>query len=242
MLEIRHQNMSTTQATKYAYEEIYATDGILHRESFYLWILSLIKKDQGKTLLDISCGQGKLVSLAQLMGFRAFGIDFSYEGVKAGKLESPKSHWIVGDGEKLPFPDHSFDYITHIGSLEHFVHPQLGANEIARLLKPNGKAVILLPNSFGFFGNIKYVAKHGDIFDDGQPLQRYGTRLSWIKILTNSQLKIQNTLGYDEIPMPHTKSDWIWLMKHPFKIVRKLLNLMIPLNLANHFVFIVTNG
>lgn len=241
MLEIRHTQMDTTADTRQAYDEIYAGEGILQLDSFYLWLISLLEPQQGRVLLDISCGQGRLVTLAQQRGLRGMGIDFSMQGVQIGLKETPAAWWVTGDGEQLPYADASMDYVTHIGSLEHYQNPQAGADEIARVLKPGGKAVVLLPNSFGLLGNIKYVARHGDIFDDGQPLQRYGTRRVWETILTNSGLKIQNVVGYSEIPTPRTLPDWLWLLKRPQKIVRKFLNLFIPINLTNHFVFICSH-
>jgi SAM-dependent methyltransferase len=241
MLEIRHSQMNTTADTQQAYDEIYAGEGILQLDSFYLWLISLLDAQEGRMLLDISCGQGRLVTLAQRQGLRAMGADFSMQGVQIGLKETPAAWWVTGDGEKLPYADGSMDYVTHIGSLEHYQNPQAGAAEIARILKPGGKAVVLLPNSFGLLGNIKYVARHGDIFDDGQPLQRYGTRRVWETILTNSGLKIQKVVGYSEIPAPRTLPDWLWLLKRPQKIVRKFLNLFIPINLTNHFVFICSH-
>lgn len=238
MLEIRHSQMDTTANTRQAYDEIYAGEGILQLDSFYLWLISLLVPEHGRILLDVSCGQGRLVTLAQQQGLRAMGVDFSIQGVQIGLRETPAAWWVTGDGEQLPYGDASIDYVTHVGSLEHYQNPQAGADEIARVLKPGGKAAVLLPNSFGLMGNIKYVARHGDIFDDGQPLQRYGTRRVWESILTKSGLRVIKVVGYSEIPNPRTLPDWLWLLKRPQKIARKFLNLFIPLNLTNHFVFI----
>lgn len=241
MLEIRHSQMNTTADTQQAYDEIYAGEGILQLDSFYLWLISLLEPQQGRVLLDISCGQGRLVTLAQKQGLRAMGVDFSMQGVQIGLNETPAAWWVTGDGEQLPYADASMDYVTHIGSLEHYQNPQAGADEIARILKTGGKAVVLLPNSFGLLGNIKYVVRHGDIFDDGQPLQRYGTRRAWESMLTKKGLHVDRVLGFSEIPTPRTLPDWIWLLKRPQKIVRKFLNLFIPINLTNHFVFICSH-
>ncbi len=230
--------MDNSAATRLAYDDIYKGKGILQLDSFYLWLINLLEPKQGRVLLDISCGQGRLVTLAQNQGLSAMGVDFSISGVKIGSLESPTAWWVAGDGEHLPYPDSSIDYVTHIGSLEHYMDPQAGADEIARILKPGGKAVVLLPNSFGLLGNVRHVARTGDIFDDGQPLQRYGTRRVWESILTKKGLKIQKVHGFSEIPTPRTLPDLLWLLKRPQKLLRKFFNLFIPLNLTNHFVFI----
>ncbi|MBE0410915.1 MAG: methyltransferase domain-containing protein [Anaerolineales bacterium] len=240
MLEIRHDKMDNFAATQEAYNVIYKNEGIQQRDSFYLWILHLLNLKPGSLLLDISCGQGKLIKLAQTKGMHAIGVDFALEGVLVGKADSPASQWLVGDGECLPFDNGCIDYITHIGSLEHYLNPQLGANEIFRTLKPGGKAAILLPNAFGLLGNIKYVMRTGEIFDDGQPIQRYATRAAWERILTGAGLRVVRTIDYGEVEFPRTYRDALWFFCHPRKVLRYLLSILVPFNLTNHFVYICT--
>lgn len=242
MIEIRHDKMDQTDNLIEAYDEIYTSKGILHRDSFYLWLINLLNPVPGRNLLDISCGQGRLVSLAHQMGLNAIGIDFSMDGLKAGYLDLPLAVWSIGDGEGLPVQDESFEYITHIGSLEHYLHPELGAKEICRVLKPDGKACILVPNAYGLLGNIIHVWKTGDLFDDGQPLQRYGTNGFWESMLTDNGLSVIKTLGWGEIEFPRNKQDTLQFIKHPQKIIRYALTQIIPLNLSNHLIYICTRN
>ena len=238
MLEIRHQDMDNTAATQAAYNELYRGHGIRLRDSFYLWLISLLQPQPGGVLLDISCGQGRLVTLAQRQGLRAIGVDFAGEAVSKGLMDAPQAGWAVTDGEQLPFPAASVDYVTHIGSLEHYQHPDRGAREITRVLKPDGRACVLLPNAFGLLGNIRYVRTHGEVFDDGQPLQRYATRRTWTSLLHSAGLRVNQIVPYHEIEFPRTRVDAIWLIAHPIKLVRMLVVPFIPKNLVNHFVFI----
>lgn len=242
MLEIWHENIHSSESTQEVYNQIYGQKGIIQRDSFYLWLISLLRPVPGRSLLDISCGQGRLVVLAQQKGIRSIGIDFAIEGVRIGKANSAEAAWSIGDGEQLPLASNSVDYVTHIGSLEHFIHPLDGAMEINRVLKIDGRACILLPNAFGAWGNIKYVWQHGEIFDDNQPLQRYATRKTWEKLLQNAGLRIDKVIGYGEIDFPRTFHDLVWILQRPQKVVRGLMNKLIPVNLANHFVFICSKG
>ncbi len=238
MFEIRHEHISEDYTTRDAYNDIYAGEGILHRDSLYLWLVNLLKPEAGKTLLDIAAGEGRLAVLAQQRGLKAMATDFSLEGLYKGRRASPASGWFTADGECLPLRDGAADYITHVGSLEHYLHPEQGAREIARVLKPEGRACILVPNAFGLFGNVLYALRRGDIFDDGQPLQRYGTRVAWERILNAAGLRIEAVHGYGEVPWPLTRQDWRWLLARPVKIVRYLVTRLVPLNLSNHFVFL----
>jgi SAM-dependent methyltransferase len=223
-----------------AYDQIYSSEGILHRDSFYLWLINLLNPIPGNNLLDISCGQGRLVYLAHKMGLNAYGIDFSMDGLKVGLLDLQDAVWSVGDGECLPVQDESFEYVTHIGSLEHYLNPELGAKEVSRVLKPDGKACVLVPNAFGLLGNIIHVWKTGDVFDDGQPLQRYGTNGFWKSLLTTNGLEVIKTYGWGEIEFPRNKQDSTQFIRHPQKIIRYIFSFFIPLNLTNHLVYLCT--
>lgn len=240
MLEIRHEGMQASAATQEAYNTIYRSSGLMQRDSYYMWLISLLQAKSHQTLLDISCGQGRLVTLAQQMGLQATGLDFAFDAIKQGQIACKNAGWSVGDGERLPIANQSMDYVTHIGSLEHYINPQVGASEITRVLKKDGKACILLPNAFGLMGNIKYVWQKGDIFDDGQPLQRYATLNAWIKLLETEGLRVEKTIGYGEVEWPRTRRDALWYLGHPQKVVRYVLHLLTPINLSNHFVFICT--
>ena len=103
-------------------------------------------------------------------------------------------------------------------------------------MKPDGIACILLPNGFSLIGNIKHVAKTGDMFDDGQPLQRYNTRVGWEELLTKNGLQIIRTVRYEHY-FPKTIKDWIAHLKRPTRLFRWLFAWLVPFNLSNCFVY-----
>jgi SAM-dependent methyltransferase len=240
MIEIRHDSMSDTQSTQAAYNELFAGELLVLRDSYYHWLLDRLDLPAGRRLLDISCGHGRLVTFAQQRGINAMGVDFAEDGLRYGQESSADSGWLVGDGERLPIASASFDAITHIGSLEHYQNMDAGASEMARVLKPGGRALVLLPNAFSLTGNLWHVLRNGTVFDDGQPLQRIASRAAWQAVLENNGLKVLKTIGYGEVQRPQTRADWIWMLKKPVKVIRLFVNLFVPLNLTNHFVFICT--
>lgn len=237
MIEIRHNQMLTTKDTRSAYNEIYQQKGILLKDSFYLWILDLLQPKPERLLVDISCGQGRLVHLAQQKGLQAMGIDFSYQGVWVGKQGGKNAGWVVSDGEAISIRSACADYITHIGSLEHYQRPEAGIREIARLLKPSGIAAIYLPNGYSLLGNIKYVARTGFVFDDGQPLQRYNTQGGWKDLIETNGLVVTKVIRH-EYTIPRTRKDILFHIRHPKKILRILISWMIPFNLSHAFVYL----
>lgn len=238
MLEIRHKMIHDGASIQSAYDEFYQTNELQMRDSFYLWLLELLSPQSGARLLDIACGQGQLVQLAAHQDVVAIGLDLSFEGLSKGARHTPEGQWIVGDGQCIPLPDASVDYIMNIGSLEHYDDPIQGMREICRLLKKDGRACILLPNAFGAFGNIRRVWQTGEIFDDRQPRQRYATRKTWEAMLTRSGLEIERLTPFGEVNFPRTFTDLLWTIKRPQKFLRLIVAALTPINLANHFIFI----
>jgi SAM-dependent methyltransferase len=52
----------------------------------------------------------------------------------------------MGDVRALPFLDASFDAIYSMGTIEHFDETERAIEEMARVLKPGGRAIVGVPN------------------------------------------------------------------------------------------------
>jgi len=241
VLEIRHEEDATTRWSQGAYERIYDTAGIRHRDFFYQWLLDLLDVQSGHRLLDISCGVGSLPRLAAKAGVEAHGMDFSEAALRVAHREAPEMRLSLADAECLPYPDAHFDYVTNIGSLEHYAHPMAGAREIARVLAPDGEACILVPNTFGLLGNVWTALRTGRTFDDGQPIQRYAARLEWQSLLETAGLKVNRTVKYERA-RPRSLADVRWYLAHPKDLIRLCLAPFVPLNWANYFVYLCSKA
>ena len=109
----------------------------------------------GRKVLEIGYGQGRdHIKLARLGGDMS-GIDitpsckvFTEAHLKAYDLTSDL---VVGDAEKLPYQDNSFDFVYSFGVLHHTSNMERAISEIRRVLKPNGKCWIGLYNKNSFF-------------------------------------------------------------------------------------------
>lgn len=150
----------------------------------YNRFISPIKPDKGKKLLDIACGTGGLLKAANERGLIPFGMDISREAILLAARLSRCNRLVVANGENLPYKDNSFEYVTNVGSLEHFPDPKAGLKEMIRVLKAEGKMCIVLPNSFGFFG--KLIGFTGT----GQIMERLATLGEWKSFLESEQVRI----------------------------------------------------
>jgi len=243
MIEIRKLQGGRSDGVKQAYEDIYSGrariasgTGIRHRESFYRWILKLLHPVPGRMFLDIACGEGVLPKMAQAANLRAHGVDIAEAAIRIAVRES-SARYAISAGEHLPFPDGVFDYVTNIGSLEHFMDPYIGAQETARVLARDGTLCVLVPNTFGLLTNVYEVLRKGHVVDDDQPLQRYASRGDWEEILTSVGLETTRVLKYER-EWPSSLADIGWYLRHPKPLVRLLLTPMVPVNLGANLVFL----
>ncbi len=235
MIELRHP-VPDASNTQDSYDALYQqADVTQHWESFFNWILDLLQPWSGARLLDVSCGTGRLLHLAERRGMQAVGVDFSLVAVRVARSQGIA--W-VGNGEQLPLADQTYDYVVNLGSLEHFEHMGPGVHEMARVLKPDGLCCVLVPNTFGLLWTIWHARHTGEVFDDGQPLQRYGTRMQWQRLLEAHGLRVERTVAY-ELPPPHTLGHWLTYLRRPkVRLLKLLLWRVVPLNLASMFVFL----
>ncbi len=109
-------------------------------------IASSIDKS-GSSLLDVGCGCGDFIEKVQRGGLSAFGIDVSATALKHARHRSPASMFLLADGERLPFKDHSFSCIVANGSLEHFQSPERGLHELSRVARSDGLLLLSVPNA-----------------------------------------------------------------------------------------------
>ena len=233
--EIRLPASEDSQAS---YDQIYSQEGIQQLDSFYLWLLQLLDPVAGRHLLDIAGGAGALNKFArEYYHVRAVDCDISLNALRRAATAHPGFLGSVADGERLPFPTDSFDYVTCIGSLEHFPDMRRGVQEIARVLKTDGLACILVPNTYSLLGNVYSAYKHGASIIDNQPLQRYAARAEWEWLLRGNGLAVERTVKYErERPLTLTDVRWYWA--HKKALIRLLLSPLVPLNLASCFVFL----
>jgi SAM-dependent methyltransferase len=240
-VELRGPQIGSTTDSLNAYDVLHDTGYLRQRDSFYKWFLSLLRPRPGQRLLDISCGQGAFLHFAVEAGLRATGLDLSPVAMTITASRVPAAGASVADAEQLPYAEGTFDYVTNIGSLEHYFHPHSAVREMARVLRPGGRALILTPNTFGLLGNVLYAWHNGDVFDDGQPLQRYGTRAQWCRLLEQNGLLVKRVFKYERA-WPRTMEDLCWYVLHPHKLVRPLLSWVIPLNLSSFLVYMCSKS
>ncbi|MEY8849475.1 class I SAM-dependent methyltransferase [Psychroserpens sp. XS_ASV72] len=105
-------------------------------------------KTEEKKLLDVGCGTGDFLSLCKQNEWQVVGIE---PNVDARNIANQKVNSNIYDIDRLEaFEQNSFDVITLWHVLEHLPNLEAHLLIFKRLLKPNGKLVIAVPNYKSF--------------------------------------------------------------------------------------------
>jgi len=116
--------------------------------SMYEGVLKKISGYPFMSILDVGCGTGTMLErlVKEYPDIHAAGIDLSEKMiVKASSLLGANVELLVGDAEKMPWPDNSFDLIICNASFHHYPKPSQALVEMQRVLKPYGRLVIADP-------------------------------------------------------------------------------------------------
>jgi ubiquinone/menaquinone biosynthesis C-methylase UbiE len=93
-------------------------------------------------VLDIGCAFGVWTNhLGKRVG-HATGVDPDGSALRTGRRLFPGIDLVEGDARNLPWPDATFDKVVFISTLEHVEDPEAAVEDIARVLKPGGRAAI----------------------------------------------------------------------------------------------------
>ncbi len=218
------------------YNQVYKEGDIRDNIKLYCWIVSFIDRCASTQLLDVGCGVGYLLSEAAKKGANVFGLDISQEGLAKLKHKLPFAKVCVADGEKIPFKDNSFDYIVSLGSIEHFLHPEKGIEDIQRTLRSNGHAILLLPNSF-YFGDILKVLFLGRPDKQWQIQEKLLTKEQWHSLIESNGLIVEKIYGYNKYP--EFFKEGTFKIKSVKKYIKTfLIKYFCPLNLSWQFVYV----
>ncbi len=145
---------------------------------------------KNKQVLDIGCGQGRMIEYFISRTASARGIDIS----KANLAYAKNKNLVVleADTRHLPFADNAFDIVFSIGVVEHFTETSLAIKEHVRVCKKGGIVVVIVPNMltpYFIMGAIWHVVrgsvKHGLTYSAGKSY----TKLQIAKLLSQAGCK-----------------------------------------------------
>jgi SAM-dependent methyltransferase len=106
----------------------------------------------GGAVLDVGCGGGLVAERLKDAPGRYVGLDIPTRSLRLAAADRRPGEvlhatWVSGSGERLPFPDASFDVVAFSEVIEHLLRPELAVWEISRVLRPGGVVVMTTNNA-----------------------------------------------------------------------------------------------
>jgi ubiquinone/menaquinone biosynthesis C-methylase UbiE len=126
------------------------------------WMPRVMGFDQfaGKRLLEVGCGMATDLLQFARGGAICTGVDLTPRSIEISRRHFEvygfPGTFLITDGERLPFPDQSFDVVYSNGVLHHTPDTAGAVREIYRVLKPGGIAKVMLyyRHSLNYWGEM----------------------------------------------------------------------------------------
>jgi 2-polyprenyl-3-methyl-5-hydroxy-6-metoxy-1,4-benzoquinol methylase len=135
-------------------------------------IREMIGDGAGQEVAEVGSGGGHVLRMFPAARLTAIDVSEVFLDTARKNLSGYDARFIKGEIDKLDLPAASFDRIICTEVLEHTVNPSAILASIARLLRPNGVAVITVPND-PLINRLKQVVKRTPV---GWAL---GKRIEW---------------------------------------------------------------
>lgn len=103
----------------------------------------------GKRVIDLGCGSGYGAARLASIAAEVVGVDVSANAIAFAQDRYPARNLrfeAVASGEKLPFPDASFDVAISFQVIEHVADDAAYLREAKRILKPGGTLLLITPD------------------------------------------------------------------------------------------------
>lgn len=108
------------------------------------------KIEKDGVFLEAGCGMGHwCFYVSQKYGIKTVGADIAEETIaKLQKMETDLSKFLIDDLNDSKLESNSFDMLISLGVVEHFKDSNQMMRNLNRILKPDGVAIITVPNAY----------------------------------------------------------------------------------------------
>ncbi len=166
----------------------------------YLDFMRNIEKDlpPHSKILEPGCGTGQTLTLLSDR-HETFGLDISRAALSLAQNSCKNP--VLGSIFNIPFRNNTFDLVYNSGVIEHFRDPHNveAIKEMARITKPSGKVIIIVPNTLCFwYMTGKHVAVMLKNFEFGYEENYSPARLE--QAINRAGMKVEKIFGLQALP------------------------------------------
>jgi SAM-dependent methyltransferase len=130
----------------------------------------------GGRTLEVGAGFGNQIQYEDLSRQEYVAVDLREEMVAAVRERYPEVEAVVADAQReLPFDSRSFDRVLAVQVLEHMPNLPAALDEIARVLKPSGRFVVVIPCEGGWAYSLARSVSARPLFE-----RRYNSSYDWL--------------------------------------------------------------
>lgn len=145
--------------------------------------------DADARICDLGCGAGPTISELLKRGYDTVGFDYSADMLANAARRIDGGRPLVRcDIQALPLRDAAFDCAVCLGVISYVEHYETIIQEIHRILKPGGTAIITYRNE-----------KNLMVSDPVGPFRSAGKRLMRMLGLSHARFRIGNYMQYSEV-------------------------------------------
>ena len=134
-------SMFDARASRYDVMDALMTGGLDR-----VWMTALRKAvapHPGERILDLAAGTGASSAALAKGGAVVVACDLSEGMIEVGRERHPEIEFVHGNAMDLDFEDGTFDAVTISWGLRNIPDPQLALREMARVVRPRGRLVVL---------------------------------------------------------------------------------------------------
>ena len=160
----------------------------------------------GARVLDVGCGRGVILGPLADRGLEVHGVEISAEAVRGA---DPRAHIRIAPRiADADYPNAFFDEVVIWHVLEHLLDPQGTIEEVQRILRPQGRLIVAVPN----FSSAQARWSGPSWFHLDLPRHLYQFPLAALR-------QLLDTAGFDVVSEHHFS-----LRQNPFGWIQSVLN------------------
>ncbi len=172
----------------------------------------------------------RILQWMQSQGAEAYGLDLSAVTTARaranGRAPHPYLHIVQADIRGVPFAASSFDFVYTMGTIEHIDEYQAAVDEVGRVLKPGGLAIVGVPHKWNLYLRPLMVLALDAVGKYAYAPEKAFSSRELREVLEKSGLRVERRTGILSIP-PILRMADLYLFRSgqsPARLLRPLLD------------------